>query len=255
MRAYRSCASARCGWRSRPFIATRSAASSCPLRRSASPSRKNTRLCGSCASWAESARISSAMGEHTRRLPRPLDVGPLRFLFGRTAGESVPLIPAFDRLGGVAAGAGRATTRALGVAGIDEHDDARALQAEQRLRDFEVRTTQLGCQAAHGPLAVDEREHFPLGRKQVELAAAALRRRRERRDYTDVRDAILDARPLVDAPCAFHQQRLDGNPNRNLGRDSRLRLLVEREVAFVPAHDLEDDFFDLEADLALDFAL
>src|SRR5256886_11693069 len=40
--------------------------------------------------------------------------------------------------------------RSLGVAGIDEHDDARALQAEQRLRDFEVRTTQLGCQAAHG---------------------------------------------------------------------------------------------------------
>src|SRR5439155_21498273 len=34
-----------------------------------------------------------------------------------------------------------------------------------------------------------------------------------------------------------------------------LRLVHEREGGFVPAHDLEDDLFDLEVDLALDLAL
>src|SRR5207247_7778004 len=32
------------------------------------------------------------------------------------------------------------------------------------------------------------------------------------------------------------------------------RTLAEREVAFAPAHDLEDDLFDLEADLTLELA-
>src|SRR6267142_2710939 len=98
MRAYKSWASARCGCRSSPFIATRSAASSWPLRRNASPSRRNTRLCGSWASWAESARMSSAMAEHPGGVARALHVGPLRLFIG-AMGQSLPLVPAGDRLG------------------------------------------------------------------------------------------------------------------------------------------------------------
>src|SRR6059036_1527770 len=98
MRAYKSWASARCGWRSSPFAATRSAASSWPLRRNASPSRRNTRLCGSCASWAESARMSSATAEHSGRFARALHIRALRLLVG-AAREPLPVIPAGDRLG------------------------------------------------------------------------------------------------------------------------------------------------------------
>src|SRR5438034_762070 len=96
MRAYRSWASARCGCRSSPFIATRMAASSWPLRRNASPSRRNTRLCGSCASCAESARMSSAMAEHPGGLARALHVRPLRLFLG-AAREALPVVPAGDR--------------------------------------------------------------------------------------------------------------------------------------------------------------
>src|SRR2546422_11190484 len=98
MRAYRSWASARCGWRSSPFIATRSAASSWPLRRNASPSRRNTRLCGSWASWAESARMSSAIAEHSGRLARAVHVRPLRLFLG-AAREALPFVPADDGFG------------------------------------------------------------------------------------------------------------------------------------------------------------
>src|SRR5438445_10120694 len=98
MRAYRSWASARCGWRSSPFTATRSAASSWPLRRNASPSRRNTRLCGSCASWAESARMSSATAEHSGRFARALHVRALRLLIG-AAREPLPVVPAGDGFG------------------------------------------------------------------------------------------------------------------------------------------------------------
>src|SRR5256886_7073121 len=61
MRAYRSCASGRCGWRSSPVRATRWAVSSCPLWRNSSPSRRKTRLSGSCASWEDRVLISSGM--------------------------------------------------------------------------------------------------------------------------------------------------------------------------------------------------
>src|SRR2546422_1928395 len=104
MRAYRSCASARCGWRARPVSATRCAASSCRLRRSSSPSRRNTRLSGSCASWDESVLTSSAMqpgpgsGERLRRLFRPSHVVQLRELGLRAGGEPLPLIPLLHRL-------------------------------------------------------------------------------------------------------------------------------------------------------------
>src|SRR3989442_2671683 len=66
MRAYRSCASARCGCRSSPVSATRCAASNWPFWRSSSPSRRNTRLSGSWASWEESVLISSAMQPRSR---------------------------------------------------------------------------------------------------------------------------------------------------------------------------------------------
>src|SRR5438445_5833550 len=104
MRAYRSCASARCGWRARPVSATRCAASSCRLRRSSSPSRRNTRLSGSCASWDVSVLTSSAMqpgpgsGERLRRLFRPSHVVQLRELGLRAGGEPLPLIPLLHRL-------------------------------------------------------------------------------------------------------------------------------------------------------------
>src|SRR2546422_5359779 len=98
MRANKSCASARCGCRSSPFIATRSAASSWPLRRNASPSPRNTRLCGSWASWAESARMSSAMAEHSGRLAGALHVRPLRLFLG-AASEPLPVVPTGDGFG------------------------------------------------------------------------------------------------------------------------------------------------------------
>jgi len=69
-----------------------------------------------------------------------------------------------------------------------------------------------------------------------------------------VRDAPLDAGPFVDAPRAFHQQRLGGDAHGRVRGQLGRGALAEREVAFPPAHDLEDDLFDLEADLALEFA-
>src|SRR3989441_6387886 len=105
MRAYRSWASAKWGWRSSPFSATRCAASSWPRCRSRSPRRRNTRLCGSLASSAESVLISSAMEPRSRagqRLRRGLGaphVFLLRQLRLRARGETLPLAPLLDGLG------------------------------------------------------------------------------------------------------------------------------------------------------------
>src|SRR2546427_5365910 len=104
MRAYRSCASARCGWRSRPISATRRAASSWRFWRSSSPSRRNTRLCGSRASCVESVLTSSAINpraasQHLRRplgAPHLLD---LPELLVHPGSEPLPLVPLFDRFG------------------------------------------------------------------------------------------------------------------------------------------------------------
>src|ERR1700694_73273 len=104
MRAYKSCASARGGCRWGPCTATRAAESGWPLRATAPPSRKNTRLCASCASWAESARTSSAMAarphsqEHPRRIARALHLLDLRQLVRAAGGEPLPLIPALEGL-------------------------------------------------------------------------------------------------------------------------------------------------------------
>jgi hypothetical protein len=69
-----------------------------------------------------------------------------------------------------------------------------------------------------------------------------------------VRDAALDARPLVDAARAFHQQGLGRDADRRLGRGVVEGALGEREIAFAPAHHLEHDLLDLEAHLALELA-
>src|SRR2546422_4152965 len=103
MRAYRSCASARWGWRSSPVNATRCAASSCRRCRSSSPRRRNTRLSGSWASWEESALTSSAMdaspaaGEGLRRRPGALHRVALRQLRFGAPGEPLPLVPLLHR--------------------------------------------------------------------------------------------------------------------------------------------------------------
>src|SRR2546426_3017881 len=335
MRANKLCASARCGCRSSPFIATRSAASSWPLRRNASPSPRNTRLWGSWASWAESARMSSAMAEHSGRLAGALHVRPLRLFLG-AASEPLPVVPTGDGFGEAThrderkselamrrgelriepqrapqllGGGGPVTLRQMNPAeqqmdrrvvrlhaprllgggarrvevlrlqgslglghklgrirraartaplcrpGVHQHDHAGTFKTEQRLGHLEVGASELRRQPTDGSLAVDERQHFPLRRQQVELAAPSLGWRRERRHDAHVRNPVLDARPLVDAARALHQERLDGNADRHLGGDLALGLLGEGEVALVPAHHLEDDFLDLEADLALDLAL
>ena len=157
-----------------------------------------------------------------------------------------------DELGELAR---RTRAAALRRARVDEHDHAGAFEAEQRLGHFEVRAPQLRREASDGALTIDEREHLPLRREEIELPAPAFRRRRERRHDADVRDTVFDPRPLVDAARPFHEQRLDGNPDGELRRDFAFRLLREREIAFVPAHHFEDDFLDLEPHLPLDFPL
>jgi hypothetical protein len=49
-----------------------------------------------------------------------------------------------------------------------------------------------------------------------------------------MRDAMGDARPLVDAPRSFHQQRLGGNARDSLRRRVGDWPLDEREEAFLP---------------------
>src|SRR3989449_637403 len=102
MRAYRSCASGRCGWRSSPVRATRWAVSSCPLWRNSSPSRRKTRLSGSCASWEDRVLISPGMrprpGERLRRRLGAAHLFELRQLRLRTCSEPFPLVPLLHRL-------------------------------------------------------------------------------------------------------------------------------------------------------------
>src|SRR5712691_7655543 len=102
MRAYRSCASGRCGWRSSPVRATRWAVSSCPLWRNSSPSRRKTRLSGSCASWEDRVLISSGMrprpGERLGRRLGAAHLFELRQLRLRACSEPFPLVPLFHRL-------------------------------------------------------------------------------------------------------------------------------------------------------------
>src|SRR5438552_11716287 len=137
---------------------------------------------------------------------------------------------------------------------VRQHYHAGALEPEERLRDLEVRAPQLGRDGAHVAYAIDHREHLPLGRQEVQLALAGLLGRREHGHDAEVGDAPFDAGPFVDAPGAFHQQRLGGNAHHGIRGQLGRRALAEGEVPFAPAHDLEHDLFDLEADLALELA-
>ena len=141
---------------------------------------------------------------------------------------------------------------ALHGAGVDQRDEARALEPEQGLRHFEIGAPQLRGDGAQIALAVHHGQHLPLRWQQVEPALLA--HGGERRDDAQMGDAAFDPRPLVDAARAFHEQRLRRDADRRFCRHVRERAFGEREVAFTPAHQLEHDLLDLEADLALDLA-
>ena len=93
------------GYRDSPPRATLYAASSCPRRRSASPSSRNARLAGSSASRAVSARMSSVtvalqlLHHGLHRLPQPLHRRRLRLLARRAGAEPAPRGPGLERLG------------------------------------------------------------------------------------------------------------------------------------------------------------
>src|SRR6266496_1058880 len=322
MRAYRSCASARCGCRSRPLSATRWAASSWRRWRSSSPSRRNTRLCGSCASWAESALTSSTMAraaaaaahghpaQHLRGGPRLARGVGLRHLFLGARREPLPLLPLLERLGEAAHGDEREPAQAIGggeqriealraaqlcdgvggatgaqmdlpqdemhgrVVGlnggglfgrgagalevaapqgvlrlrnergrvprraararllprIDEGDEPRALEPEQRLGDVEVRFPQRVGDGADVACAVDGGQHLPFRREQVQVPGGPLVRGGEHGDDAEMRDALLDAGPFVDAARPFHEERFRGNAHRGLGGDRKSTRLNSSHV-------------------------
>jgi len=142
----------------------------------------------------------------------------------------------------------------LGRAGVGEDDHARALEAEQGLRHLEVGATQGRGDGAHIALAVDGRQHLPLGGQQIELPGIPLQRWGERRHDAQVRNPALDARPLVDAAGPLHQEGLRGDADDRLRCDAVQRTLGEGEIALPPTHHFEHDFFDLEAHLALELA-
>src|SRR5260370_30328597 len=105
MRAYRSWASARWGWRSSPVRATRCAASNWPFWRNSSPRRRNTKLLGSWASWEDRLLMSSGMegrpraGQRLRRAlgaVHDLQLGQFRL---RARRQPLPLIPLLHGFG------------------------------------------------------------------------------------------------------------------------------------------------------------
>ena len=149
-------------------------------------------------------------------------------------------------------GVGRAAPAAGRRSRIEQHDQARALEPEQRLRDVEVRAAQRGGDLAQITVSVDQRQHFPFGWQQVEVAAGG--RGRVRRDHPEVRHALLDAGPFVDAPRPFHQERLGRDADGGFGEHVGERSFGEGEVSFAPAHHLEHHFFHLKAHLTLQLA-
>ena len=79
--------------------------------------------------------------------------------------------------------------------------------------------------------------------------------RRELRNHVHVRHDLGDARPLVDAPSAFHQQRLRRHGDAGVARQLVARAFLEREEALAPRHQLEHHALDLQAELPLQLAL
>src|SRR6266404_4916604 len=169
----------------------------------------------------------------------------LPFFFNDTATTEIYTLSLHDAL---------PISLAMGKARVRQHDHTGALQPEQGFRDLEVRASQLRCDAAHVALAVDHRQHLPLGRQEIELTFTRLLGRREHGHDAEVGDAPLDAGPFVDAARTLHQQRLGGDAHHGVRGQLGRGALAEREVALAPAHDLEHDLFDLEAHLALELA-
>ena len=98
--------------------------------------------------------------------------------------------------------------------------------------------------AAQVALAIDHRQHLPLVRQQIEHRAA--RRSRLRTGASsgidvDVGNDVRDARPLVDAPRAFHEQRFGRHRDARVDRHLAARTILEREEALAPRHQLEHD--------------
>src|SRR3989442_9921559 len=108
MRAYKSCASGRWGWRSSPVSATRWAVSSWPFWRNSSPSRRKTSLSGSWAGWEDRVLISSGMrarpGEGLGRRLGAAHFVELLQLHVRAWRQPFPLVPLLYRLAEPAGG-------------------------------------------------------------------------------------------------------------------------------------------------------
>jgi hypothetical protein len=56
------------------------------------------------------------------------------------------------------------------------------------------------------PLAIDDRQHFPLARKQIDEGLRPIVERRQPRNDAGIRDAVRHSRPFVDAARTFHEQ-------------------------------------------------
>ncbi len=76
----------------------------------------------------------------------------------------------------------------------------------------------------------------------------------EHRDDAQVRHALLDLGPLVEAARPFHEQALGRNRRQPLGARGIDRGLDKREEAFLPGEELEDHGLDLATDKALQVA-
>ena len=122
--------------------------------------------------------------------------------------------------------------------------------------ELELVAPERGGDAAQIALAVDHRQHLPLVRQQVERRTLSVAvRRRELGDDPRVRHDVGDARPFVDAPRAFHEQRLGRHGDARVVRQRVARALLEREEPFVPRHELEHHALDVMAELPLELAL
>src|SRR5215212_9141728 len=94
-------------------------------------------------------------------------------------------------------------------------------------------------------LAVDDGEHFPLTRQQVDEGLRPVIQWREARPYPCVRYAVSHARPFVDAASAFHEERLGTDTHRNVFPHRAGWLFGEGKESLRPRHEIEHDCFDL----------
>src|SRR5579863_4140602 len=73
---------------------------------------------------------------------------------------------------------------------------------------------------------------------------------RENRNDGQVRHLVGDAAPLVDPTRAFHEERFGRDVHGGFELGVPDIALFEREEPLPPGHELEDDRFDLQTDLA-----